>query len=309
MNYGLKGNNLPSPPQVIELLKSRNIGQIRLFDPNHDVLNALKNSGIHVTLGTLDADIPSLANDINFAKTWVQENIVPFASDINIHCISVGNEVQGDNLKNYVFTAIKNLNEAVKSSGYRIPVTTTTGVYLLASSYPPSSGDFSAEVKPAMQEISSFLTTNGYPLLVTVYPYFAYIGDPSHIPLSYALTNSTEVVVRDGNLEYRNLFDAMTDAMYSALEKVSGGSVEVVICETGWPSKGNGEPTTIELAQTYNQNLVKHVLSTGTPKKPGNKLETYIFAIFNENQKPGEAEQNFGLYYPDMTEVYHIDFN
>ncbi|GJU15254.1 putative glucan endo-1,3-beta-glucosidase GVI [Tanacetum coccineum] len=129
-----------------------------------------------------------------------------------------------------------------------------------------------------------FLGGKWFPLLVTVYPYFSYVYDPSGIPLSFVLLNSTDVVVRDGNLEYTNMFDAMVDAMYWALEKVGAGSVEVVICESGWPSKR-------------------------TPKKPEKNVETYVFAIFNEDLKPPGVEQNFGLFYPNMSEVYHIDLN
>ncbi|KAI3822327.1 hypothetical protein L1987_09916 [Smallanthus sonchifolius] len=309
LNYGLVADNLPSPPQVISMLKSRNVARIRLFEPNHDVLNALQNSGIELILGTLNADIPNIANDINFTKNWVQTNVVPYAPTVKFRCISIGNEVNPGDLTTYMLPAIMNLNQAVKSFGYSIPVTTTIGVYLLASSYPPSNGDFSEASKPVMQRVAGFLGRNGYPLLVTAYPYFAYASDTGEIPLSYALLNSTEVVVRDGDLRYMNLFDAMVDAVYSALEKVGGGSVEVVICESGWPSKGNGDFTTIDLARTYNQHLVTHVLKSGTRKKPGKNVETYVFAIFNEDRKSAGVEQNFGLYYPDMTEVYHVNFN
>nr|XP_043622862.1 putative glucan endo-1,3-beta-glucosidase GVI [Erigeron canadensis] len=308
LNYGLNGDNLPSPPQVISLVKSRNIGQVRIFDPNHDVLSALQGSGVQLILGTLDADIPNLANDINFANAWVQNNIVPF-SGVSIRCISVGNEVAGDNLINFVLPAIKNLNAALQSINLgQIPVTTTIGGYLLASSYPPSSGAFAPNVQPAMQNIAGFLASNGWPILVTMYPYFAYVSDPADINLQYALLNSSDVFVRDGDLGYTNLFDAMVDSVYAALEKVNGGNVEVVICESGWPSNGNGDFTSTTYAQTYNQNLVNHVLNSGTPKRPDARLETYIFAIFNEDLKAPGVEQNFGLYYPDMTEVYHIDF-
>ncbi|KAK9079565.1 hypothetical protein SSX86_001238 [Deinandra increscens subsp. villosa] len=307
LNYGLVADNLPSPPQVISLVKSRNVGLIRIFEPNHDVLDALQNSGVAVTIGTLNADIPNIANDMNFATNWVQTNVVPYAPTVNIHCISIGNEVNPGELAS-MLPALQNLDAAVKATGFKIPVTTTIGIYLLGSSYPPSSGDFSEAAKPAMQQVAGFLAGNGYPLMVTAYPYFAYASDPGNIPLPYALFTSTDVVVRDGNLEYFNLFDAMVDSVYSALEKVGGGSVEVVVCESGWPSDGNGEFTTKSLAQTYNQNLVKHALNSGTPKKPGNKIETYLFAIFNEDRKAPGVEQNFGLYYPDMSEVYHIDF-
>lgn len=116
--------------------------------------------------------------------------------------------------------------------------------------------------------------------------------------------------MHDGALGYSNLFDAILDATYSALEKVGAGNLDVVVSETGWPSGGNGLGATVLNAETYNNNVVAHVAKkAGTPKRPGKAIETYLFAMFNENQKPEGTEQNFGLYRPDMTEVYHVNFN
>ena len=59
----------------------------------------------------------------------------------------------------------------------------------------------------------------------------------------------------------------------------------------------------------YNNKLIAHVNGeSGTPKRPGRSIETYVFAIFNENLKPPGTEQHFGLYYPNMTVVYHVEF-
>jgi exo-beta-1,3-glucanase (GH17 family) len=103
-------------------------------------------------------------------------------------------------------------------------------------------------------------------------------------------------VVTDGSNNYQNLFDAMVDALYSAMEKVGGSNVGVVISESGWPSAG-GTDTTPTNAQTYNQHLINHV-GNGTPKR-STALETYIFAMFNENEKSSGVEQNWGLFYPN----------
>ncbi|CAH1451293.1 unnamed protein product [Lactuca virosa] len=287
INYGLLGDNLPPPDQVVTLLKSRNISRIRLFSPDLNVLNALQNSGIQVIIGTFNQDIATLAGDINFAKAWVQTNIIPYTQTITFRCISIALQ----------FFSLG-----------RIPVSTAVGIYALASSSPPSTGDFSGDVKPAIQQIAGFLANNGFPLLITAYPYFTYIHEPSSIQLPYVLFTSPDVVVRDGSLGYKNMFDVMVDAVYSALEKISAGDVEVVICESGWPWQGNGNFTMIELAQTYNQNLMNHVHGSGTPKRPYKNVETYVFALFNEDRKNPGVEQHFGLFNPDMTEVYHVDF-
>ncbi|PWA61139.1 glucan endo-1,3-beta-glucosidase [Artemisia annua] len=360
VNYGLIADNLPSPAQAINLLKSNNVDRIRIFSPNHDVLNALQNSGIQVIIGTFDDDVPKLASDINFAINWVETNIVPYAQSITFRCISVGNEIIPGDLASSVLAAMGSLNAALQSFNLgNIPVSTTVGFALLASSYPPSSGDFLSDYKAMMQEISGYLSSHGFPLLLTAYPYFGYASDPSNIQVSYALMNSTETFVKDGSLddykammqeisgylsshgfpllltaypyfgyasdpsniqvsyalmnstetfvkdgslEYKNMFDAMVDSVYWALEKVGAGGLDVVVVESGWPSNGNGEYTTPSLAQTYNQNLVRHA-NSGTPKIPGKSVETYLFALFNENQKTPGVEQNFGLFYPDMSEV------
>jgi exo-beta-1,3-glucanase (GH17 family) len=101
----------------------------------------------------------------------------------------------------------------------------------------------------------------------------------------------------------------MVDAVRAAVEKVSGGGssvVDVVVSESGWPSDG-GKGATVENARAYNQNLIDHV-AQGTPKKPG-QMEVYVFALFNENRKEGDAtEKKFGLFNPDKTPVYPITF-
>ncbi|PWA44510.1 hypothetical protein CTI12_AA528150 [Artemisia annua] len=274
VNYGLIADNLPSLAQAINLIKSKNIDRIRIFSPNHDVLNAVQNSGIQVIIGTFNDDVPKLANDTNFVINWVETNIVPFAKSVTFRCISVGNEIIPRNLASSVLAAMRNLNAPLQSFNLgNIPVSTSIGLPLLASSYPPSSGDFKGNYKAMMQEISGYL----------------------------------KIVVRDGSLEYKNIFDAMVDSVYWALEKVGARGLDVVVVETGWPSNGNGEYTTPSLAQTYNQNLVRHA-NSGIPKNPGKSVETYVFSLFNENQKNPGVEQNFGLFYPDMSEVYHIDF-
>lgn len=80
------------------------------------------------------------------------------------------------------------------------------------------------------------------------------------------------------------------------------------MAETGWPYKGDaGEVgATIENAAAYNGNLVKHLKTmVGTPLMPGKSVDTYIFALYDEDLKPGPtSERSFGLFRPDSTMIY-----
>uniref|UniRef100_N1QPY6 Glucan endo-1,3-beta-glucosidase GII n=1 Tax=Aegilops tauschii TaxID=37682 RepID=N1QPY6_AEGTA len=183
-------------------------------------------------------------------------------------------------------------------------VSTAVKMSVLASSSPPSDGAFKDAY---MTDVAQLLKATGAPLLANVYPYFAIKGDPN-IDLSYALFQQSTTTVSDNGLTYINLFDAMVDAVYTAMEKVGAAGVPIVVSESGWPSAG-GVEASVENAQTYNQNLINHV-GNGTPKRPG-PLEMYIFAMFNENQKDGdETEKNFGLFNgPDKSPVYPLSFN
>lgn len=100
------------------------------------------------------------------------------------------------------------------------------------------------------------------------------------------------------------------DGIRSALDRVGFKGVEIVIAETGWPYKGDdGEVgASVENAKVYNGNLIAHLRSmVGTPLMPGKSLDTYLFAMYDENQKPGPtSERSFGLFKPDLTMAYDV---
>ncbi|KAL1552964.1 glucan endo-1,3-beta-glucosidase-like [Salvia divinorum] len=130
----------------------------------------------------------------------------------------------------------------------------------------------------------------------------------SDLPSIQSDASQWRVEFVDKGLEYRNLFDAMVDGVYHAMEKAGGRGVGVVVSESGWPSGGGGRggEETVANAETYYRNLIGHV-GGGTPKKKGEALETYLFAMFDENEKPGsKTEQHFGLFSPDKTPKYKL---
>ncbi|XP_042480582.1 glucan endo-1,3-beta-glucosidase-like [Macadamia integrifolia] len=311
--YGMDGNNLPSQQEVVDLYKSQNIQRMRLYAPNQAALQALGGSNIELILGVPNDALQGIAGSTSTASDWVQTNVVAYSSTVKFRYIAVGNEVSPLNgnsqYVNYVLTAMQNIHSAISAAGLQITVTTAVETGLLGTSYPPSQGAFSSDVSSYIDPIISFLSGNGAPLLANVYPYFSYKDNTGSISLSYALFTSTSVVVTDqySNLGYKNLFDAMVDALYSALDKAGGSSVGIVVSETGWPTAG-GTSTTAENAQTYNNNLIQHV-KNGTPMKSG-ALETYIFAMFDENQKTGGGEENYwGIFSADKQAKYQISFS
>ncbi|KAF7852306.1 hypothetical protein BT93_L4600 [Corymbia citriodora subsp. variegata] len=306
--YGMIGDNLPSPAAVVQLYQRYNIGKMRLFDPNAAALAALRGSGIEVTLGTLNQDLPSIASSVDAAKTWFDTYVQPFMSDVKITYLSAGNEVVPGDLAQYVLPAMQNLQSVVAGYGYSgLQITTVVATSVLGTSYPPSISTFSDAARADMVGIIRFLSSSGSPLMINVYPYFAYASDPVNVRLDYAQFTAIGTVVQDGSLSYPNLLEAVVDAFYWAMEKEGVTDVDLVVSESGWPSAGNGDFTTPALAQTYNQNLVKRFrANSGTPKHPDRSLGGFIFAMFNENQKPAGIEQNFGLFNPTGTPVYNV---
>ena len=308
VNYGIVADNLPPATDVITLYNTNGIGKMRIFDPNQATLQALKGSNIEVIVGVVNNDLQGLATSPAAANTWVQTNIIPYP-DVKISYIAAGNEIKpSDPLAQYVGPAIQNLKNAITASNLQIKVSTVIDMSLLGNSFPPSAGAFSDSASSYINAIVSILASTNAPLLANVYPYFAYTSDPTNIKLEYALFTSPGVVVQDGNLGYQNLFDAVLDSLYSALEKIGGANLTVIVTETGWPSDGDsGVAATVDNAGTYYKNLISHV-KNGTPKKPG-PLETYLFAMFDEDQKgPAETEKHFGLFSPTKEPKYQLTF-
>ena len=107
------------------------------------------------------------------------------------------------------------------------------------------------------------------------------------------------------------MFVAQLDAVYSAMKRLGYGDVEIAVGETGWPSAGGlaGQlGVSVESAVSYNGNIIRLVNSgRGTPLMPGRKFDTYLFSLFNENQKPGPpAERFFGLFNADLSPAYDV---
>ncbi|KMZ59256.1 Beta-1,3-endoglucanase, family GH17 [Zostera marina] len=308
--YGRNGNNLPAASEVVSLYKSKSIGGMRIYNTDGATLNSLKGSNIEVIMDVAKVDIINIAKDKNAARGWVKDNVINFWPAVKFKYISVGNElIHRNSIEKYILQAISNIEAALSRAGVggKIKVSTAVDTGVLGQSYPPSNGVFSNSATYLIP-IIQHLANTGAPLLVNIYPYFSYISNKAQIKLEYALFTASGTVVTDGQYKYNNLFDALVDSVYAAMEKVSpGGSrVPIVVSESGWPS-ADGDSASIVNAKTYNSNLIRHV-NKGTPRRSGKPIETYIFAMFNENQKPAGYERHWGLFYPNKNPVYSISF-
>eukprot|EP01018_Ginkgo_biloba_P024588 Gb_26221 [translate_table: standard] len=311
--YGMNGDNLPPADQVANLVKNNNIGKVRIFQADRGALEPFQNSGIELIVGVDNSELQAISSDQAAADGWVNDNIRPFYPANNIKYIAVGNEVFANRqFLSYLFPAMQNIQKAIVSANLQnnIKVSTTHASSVLGNSFPPSAGEFANDVEDIMRSILNFLAENGSPFMANVYPYFSYNGNRGSINLDYALFKPSAPVVTDGDRSYKNLFDAMVDSLIAAMENLGQPNIGIVITESGWPSAGN-DVATVDNARTYNNNLIKHVLSNdGTPRRPGSGIETYIFALFNENKKDGdETERHFGLFNPNQDPVYPVTFS
>ncbi|KAF3453396.1 hypothetical protein FNV43_RR03836 [Rhamnella rubrinervis] len=316
INYGRVANDLPSPSKVVELLKSQGIDRVKLYDTDSGVLTALANSNISVVVALPNELLSSVAADQSFADNWVQANISQYYPNTKIEAIAVGNEVFVDpkNTTKFLVPAMKNIQTSLAKNNLNSSIKLSSPVALsaLQSSYPSSSGSFKTElIEPVIKPMLDFLRQTGSYLMVNAYPFFAYVDNSNSISLEYALFKTNPGTVDSGNgLRYTSLFDAQLDAVFAAMNALGYNDVKVVVSETGWPSKGDEKETGASQANAaaYNGNLVRRVLTGGgTPLRPQDPLNVYLFALFNENQKTGPtSERNYGLFYPTEEKVYDI---
>ncbi|KAJ4905032.1 hypothetical protein Rs2_18983 [Raphanus sativus] len=312
--FGQMGNNLPKPPEVVAMFKKYSIPRMRMYDVNPEALNALRGSNIEFILDIPNHKVEGIANSQTVANAWVQDNVKMY-KDVRFKYISVGNEVKPEYAAGkamVLIQAMQNIDKALSEADLsNIKVSTTTYLGAFTDTYPPSRGRFKDEYRNFLQQVIGFLVNKRSPLLVNIYTYFGYIQDKKNIPLEFALLKPNKGFNDPKNqLHYQNLFDANLDSVYAALEKSGGGSLEVVVSESGWPTQGEDPEASLPNAEAYVNNLRLSV-QNGSPKRRGKPIETYIFAMFDENDKPGaETERHFGLFNYTTRELkYGVRFN
>ncbi|KAJ4851181.1 hypothetical protein Tsubulata_000483 [Turnera subulata] len=317
INYGQIANNLPTPDNVVPLLKSIGATKVKLYDADPRVLRAFAGTGVEFIVG-LGNEYLSKMRDPDKALTWVKTNVQAYLPATNITCITVGNEVLTFNdtaLTSNLLPAMQSLHSALVALALhnQVSVTTAHSLSVLETSYPPSAGAFRRDLAGCVSAILSFHSKTGSPFLINAYPYFAYKANPKQVSLDFVLFQPNQGIVDPATgLRYDNMLLAQIDAVHSALSGLGYKKLPVHISETGWPSKGDTDEAgaTPDNAKRYNGNLIKMMMMTprkGTPMRPNTDLNIYVFALFNENMKPGPtSERNYGLFKPDGTPAYSL---
>jgi exo-beta-1,3-glucanase (GH17 family) len=316
INYGQIANDLPDPTRVAGLLQSINVNKVKLYDADPKVLTAFANTGVEFIIAVGNENLQTIASSSGAARQWVSQHVQPFIPATRITCIAVGNEVFTSNdtgMMASLVPAMKAVHAALVDLGMdkQVTVTSAHSVNFLATSFPPSSGVFREDLAVYIKPMLDFHSQTGSPLLINAYPFFAYKADPGSVSLPYVLFKPNPGV-RDPNtnLNYDNMLYAQIDAVYAAMKAMGHTDVGVRISETGWPSKGDEDEVgaTVQNAAAYNGNLMQRIaMGQGTPLKPDVPVDVYVFALFNENMKPGPtSERNYGLFYPNGSPVYSI---
>lgn len=315
VNYGVLGNNLPTPAATTKLILSTTIRNVKLYNTDPATLQSFANTGIKVIVSAGNDNIPLLASSLASSQSWVQTNVAAYMPATQIIAIALGNEVLMTNpeLAGQLVTALVNVHTSLVNLKLdaTVKVSSPQSLGVLSKSYPPSQGVFKENFTSTFKDLLSFHQQTMSPLMVNAYPYFAYTATPNNVSVNYALfqTNAGVTDLNTG-LHYGNILDAQLDAVYSAMASLGYTDVNLLVSETGWPSGGGPDEigASVPFAQLYNENLIQHItLNTGTPLRPNASIDTYIFALYNENLKPGAVSERFyGLFNVDQSPVYNV---
>ncbi|KAG0481839.1 hypothetical protein HPP92_009923 [Vanilla planifolia] len=309
-------SGLFSPAELVRFLFSQRITHLRLSNPKPSLLEALNGTGISVLLGIPNSLLLAFASSTAAASAWASRVVLPFhPSSVPISAVAVGDDFSPSSSNSVLLPAIRSLSSALSPLRPKIPISTPLPFSIILNPFPPSQAFFNQSLTPNfILPLLDFLSSNNFPLMLNLYPYYSFMRSRGVIPLDSALfkplSPSKEEVDPNTLLHYTNLFDAMVDAAHCALRSLNFSQIPLLVTETGWPSVGDPktEPfATRDNADTYNSNLIKHVVvdRAGTPLVPEHTPSVYIYELFNEDKKPGpESERHWGLFYGNGTPVY-----
>ncbi|KAF5954262.1 hypothetical protein HYC85_007118 [Camellia sinensis] len=316
VNIGTDISNFLSPSDLVAFLQVQKITHVRLYDADPDILKALAKTKIRVIISVPNNQLLAIGSSNATAATWVGRNVAASFPETLITAISVGDEVLTTvpSSSPLLVTAIESLYTALVAANLhtQIKISSPHAASIVLDPFPPSQAFFNQSLIQFVLPLLQFLSRTKSPFMINLYPYYVFMQNKGVVPLDNSLfkplTPSKEMVDPNTLLHYTNVLDAMIDSVYFSMKNLNITDVVVLVTETGWPSKGDSkEPyATIDNADTYNSNLIKHVLDrSGTPLHPEITSSVYLYELFNEDLRaPPVSEANWGLFYGNSTPVY-----
>nr|GMD54551.1 glucan endo-1,3-beta-glucosidase 6-like [Ipomoea batatas] len=314
-NWGTQSSHRLPPEIVVRMMRENGIQKVKLFDADYDTLRALSKSGIEVMVGIPNDMLSTMASS-KAAQKWVSENVTThLKNNVNIRYVAVGNEPY---LKTYngtylrtTFPALQSVQSALIKAGLgnqvKVTVPLNADVYDTSSGL-PSGGDFKADVHEYVLQMVKFLSDNGCPFTVNIYPFISLYNDPS-FPVDYAFFDGDATPLNDGGTSYNNMFDANHDTLVWALQKNGFGNLPIIVGEIGWPTDGDRNAN-VQYAEKFNQGFMAHIAGgKGTPMRPG-PINAYLFSLIDEDAKsiaPGNFERHWGIFYYDGQPKYSLN--
>lgn len=317
VNWGTQATHPLPPSTVVNLLRDNGFQKVKLFDADSATLNAFANSGIQIMVGIPNDMLYTLANSEQAAENWVAKNVSSHISSggIDIRYVAVGNEpflsTYNGSFLGTTLPALQNIQSALTKAGLdarvKVTVPLNADVYESPTNL-PSDGNFRSDIQDLMLSIVKFLSDNGAPFTVNIYPFISLYTNPN-FPLGFAFfNNSSSSSFTDGGKIYDNVFDANHDTLVWALQKNGYGNLSIVIGEIGWPTDGD-QNANLNYAQQFNQGFMNNVIAgKGTPMRPA-PVDAYLFSLLDEDAKsiqPGNFERHWGLFYLDGQPKYAL---
>ncbi|CAI0389816.1 unnamed protein product [Linum tenue] len=274
-------------------------------------MTALLETDIEVMLAIPNYMLRTMAEDRHAAKAWVEANVTDwcFHGGVNVKYVAVGNEPFLQNVQRNLRQV--HLTSSTKTSrthstkqgwGHKVKATVpfNADVYNSPESdQVPSAGDFRPEVKDLTLEIIQFLHSNDAPFTVNIYPFLSLYGNP-YFPVDFAFfddATNTNKPIKDGRL-------ALHQCLRRKLRHFGLVSYQVRVPGHGHHRRRSRLAhrcdlhATVENAKRFNQGLLKHIVDgNGTPARPVNKIEVFLFSLIDENGKsvaPGNFERALG---------------
>nr|APR64151.1 hypothetical protein [Populus tomentosa] len=317
VNWGTQATHPLPPSTVVNMLRDNGIQKVKLFDADSATLNAFANSGIQIMVGIPNEMLYTLANSEQAAENWVAKNVSSHVSSggVDIRYVAVGNEpflsTYNGSFLGTTLPALQNIQSALTKAGLdarvKVTVPLNADVYESPTNL-PSDGNFRSDIQDLMLSIVKFLSDNGAPFTVNIYPFISLYTNPN-FPLGFAFfNNSSSSSFTDGGKIYDNVFDANHDTLVWALQKNGYGNLSIVIGEIGWPTDGD-QNANLNYAQQFNQGFMNNVIAgKGTPMRPA-PVDAYLFSLLDEDAKsiqPGNFERHWGLFYLDGQPKYAL---